>query len=255
MASEQAETALATHPAQTAITPMQMLQQAFEAAIKQGAGLEVVDRILKGQREMMEYQDRVAFNEALARVQAKARRVAANKENPQTHSRYANFAALDSVMRPLYIAEGLSLSFDTAEIDKPDMVRVVCDASLGGYTRRYHIDMPADGKGAKGNDVMTRTHATGSAVSYGKRYLLVMIFNLTVGEQDDDGNAASGQQASGQMSDPEFSEWMDGMRQAPNIAALQQVFTNAYKAAQKIGDKGTMAEFIRTKDAVKKGLA
>ena len=106
MASERTETALATHPAQTAITPMQMLQQAFEAAIKQGAGLEVVDRILKGQREMMEYQDRVAFNEALARVQAKARRVAANKENPQTHSRYANFAALDSVMRPLYIAEG-----------------------------------------------------------------------------------------------------------------------------------------------------
>ena len=239
-----------------AITPMQMLQQAFEAAIKQGAGLEVVDCILKGQREMMEYQDRVAFNDALARVQAKARRVGANKENPQTHSRYANFAALDSVMRPIYVAEGLSLSFDTADIDKPDMVRVVCDASLGGYTRRYHIDMPADGKGAKGNDVMTRTHATGSAVSYGKRYLLVMIFNLTVGEQDDDGNAASGQQSpAATMSDPEFTEWCDGLRQAPNIAALQEVFVKAYKAAQKIGDKGAMAEFMRIKDAAKRGLA
>jgi hypothetical protein len=51
--------------------------------------------------------------------------------------------------------------------------------------------MPADGKGARGNDVMTKTHATGSAVSYGMRYLLKMIFNVSSGEADDDGNAAS----------------------------------------------------------------
>jgi hypothetical protein len=35
--------------------------------------------------------------------------------------------------------------------------------------------------------VMTRTHATGSAYSYGKRYLLSGIFNLAV-DDDDDGN-------------------------------------------------------------------
>ncbi len=49
--------------------------------------------------------------------------------------------------------------------------------------------MPSDGKGAKGGDVMTKTHATGSAVQYGRRYLLGMIFNITV-SKDDDGNAA-----------------------------------------------------------------
>jgi hypothetical protein len=49
--------------------------------------------------------------------------------------------------------------------------------------------MPADGKGAKGGDVMTKTHATGSAIQYGMRYLLKMIFNIAVGD-DDDGNAA-----------------------------------------------------------------
>jgi hypothetical protein len=49
--------------------------------------------------------------------------------------------------------------------------------------------MPADGKGARGNDVMTKTHATGAAITYGKRYLLGMIFNLAV-TRDDDGNGA-----------------------------------------------------------------
>ncbi len=49
--------------------------------------------------------------------------------------------------------------------------------------------MPADGKGAKGGDVMTKTHAAGSAFSYGQRYLLKLIFNVAIGD-DDDGNAA-----------------------------------------------------------------
>ncbi len=44
---------------------------------------------------------------------------------------------------------------------------------------------------AKGGDVMTKTPATGSAVTYGRRYLLTMIFNIAVG--DDDGNIASGE--------------------------------------------------------------
>ena len=48
------------------------------------------------------------------------------------------------------------------------------------------------GKGAKGGDVMTKTHAFGSGTSYGMRYLLKMIFNVAIGEEDDDGNSASG---------------------------------------------------------------
>jgi hypothetical protein len=49
--------------------------------------------------------------------------------------------------------------------------------------------MPIDTKGARGGDVMTRTHATGSAYTYGKRYLLIGMFNLAIGD-DDDGNTA-----------------------------------------------------------------
>jgi hypothetical protein len=75
-----------------------------------------------------------------------------------------------------------------------------------GYAREYHIDMPADGKGAKGGDVMTKTHAVGSAVSYGMRYLLKMIFNVAVGEDDDDGNTAEGRP---QPKAPDgFDDWL-----------------------------------------------
>jgi hypothetical protein len=68
---------------------------------------------------------------------------------------------------------------------------VICNVShRAGHSERYQIDMASDGKGAKGGDVMTKTHATGSAMTYGMRYLLKMIFNVAVGD-DDDGVAAN----------------------------------------------------------------
>src|SRR5262249_60274341 len=68
----------------------------------------------------------------------------------------------------------------------------------GGRVRTSTRDPPADGRGAKGGDPMSRPHATASALSYGMRYLLRLIFNIAVGEGDDDGNKAAAQQQSQQ---------------------------------------------------------
>ncbi|MDE1828233.1 MAG: ERF family protein [Candidatus Micrarchaeota archaeon] len=131
------------------------------------------------------------FNAAMSAVQAELRRIVADASNPQTRSKYASYAALDRVVRPIYTTHGFALSFDTGETTLDQAVRVQCYVShRGGFSRTYHVDMPADGKGAKGGDVMTKTHATGSAMSYGMRYLLKMIFNIAIGEDDDGGNAA-----------------------------------------------------------------
>ena len=130
------------------------------------------------------------FNEAMNRAQSKMRAVVKDKDNDQTRSKYASYAALDRAVRPIYTGEGFSLSFNEGDTPKQEYVRVLCDVAHGGYTRHYHVDMPADGKGAKGGDVMTRTHATGSAFTYGQRNLLKLIFNLATVDADDDGNAA-----------------------------------------------------------------
>jgi hypothetical protein len=102
-------------------------------------------------------------------------------KNDQTKSKYASLAAVDAVARPIYTRYGFSLSFDTAGHEKADWLRVVCKIHhAGGHTETASIDLPADGKGAKGGDVMTRTHAMGSAISYARRYLLSMIFSLAI---------------------------------------------------------------------------
>lgn len=132
------------------------------------------------------------FNAAMAVVQAEIRQVAADANNPQTHSRYASYSALDKALRPIYTKHGFALSFDTAESKIAEHILVLCYVTAHKHTRTYRVDMPADGKGAKGGDVMTKTHAAGSAMSYGMRYLLKMIFNVAVGEDDDDGNGGGG---------------------------------------------------------------
>lgn len=131
-----------------------------------------------------------AFDLAMTEAQGEMRPVARDSNNPQTRSRYASYFALDNALRPVYTKHGFSLSFNQGDAPLPEYVRVECRVSRGGHSRNYHLDMPADGKGAKGGDVMTKTHATGSAVQYGMRYLLKMIFNIATGERDDDGNAA-----------------------------------------------------------------
>ena len=159
----------------------------------------------------------MAFNDAMSEAQAEMRPVLADKDNSQTKSKYASYGALDRAVRPIYTAHGFSLSFDTGDGAPADYVRVLCYAAhKAGFSRTYKTDMPADGKGAKGGDVMTRTHATGSANTYGMRNLLKMIFNIAVGDpwDDDDGNAASG--ASDKISEEEFAE-LNGMVVKGNV--------------------------------------
>lgn len=158
------------------------------------ASVEKIERLMALWERSQARQAELLFNAAMSSAQSKMRRVGRDSENLQTHSRYASYEALDRVLRPIYTEYQFGLSFDTGDPPTPELVRVLCYVThAAGHKRTYRVDIPADGKGAKGGDVMTKTHAFGSGLSYGMRYLLRMIFNVAVGEGDDDGNAA-GQQ-------------------------------------------------------------
>jgi hypothetical protein len=153
--------------------------------------LERIERIVRLIDERQQLAAKREFSSAMAQAQEEMKTIAKDASNPQTQSRYATLAAIDQAIRPIYSKHGLFPSFNTEPSPHGELwVKVTCDLShRAGHGQRYEVDMPADGKGAKGGDVMTRTHATGAAISYGRRYLLQMMFNLSTA--DDDGNAAS----------------------------------------------------------------
>ena len=144
-------------------------------------------------RQLMADQAQAEWRDAMAAAQADMVPINKDLSNPQTRSRYASLAALDAAIRPIYAGNGFAVTFDTEQCDEPGSIMVVAYVERGRHSRRYSIPMPTDGKGARGGEVMTKTHATGSAVTYGRRNLLCMAFNLVT--SDDDGNRAGGYRA------------------------------------------------------------
>jgi hypothetical protein len=156
--------------------------------------IDKLQRLLDLRQQMEARAAEQRFNEALAAAQAEMVPIVADARNDQTRSRYATYVQLDRAIRPIYSRHGLSVSYDTDISPKgTDYVRVLAYVAGHGHSRTYKIDIPVTTKGPRGNDVMTAVHATGSANTYGKRYLLIDIFNLAIADRlDDDGNRAGG---------------------------------------------------------------
>ncbi len=218
-------------------------------AISKESAIDVIERLAALQCNERDYQSKVNFDEALNRCQARLERVSADAENPQTRSRYASYAKLDKAVRPVYTSEGFSISFGEKDCPTPGRTRFVAYLSRAGVTREYIKDLTPSTKGPKGNDVMTPIHADGSAGSYAKRYLLKDIFNLAVGESDNDGNGDEGQ-----VDKDWLTEQLEEMGRCETLEGLNSTFRAAGKKALDVNDIESYRALSKAKNARKKQL-
>jgi hypothetical protein len=219
----------------TDTSPMNLLS----LALRNNAAIDVIERLAALQRDERNYQAQVSFDEALNRCQAKLTRISADASNPHTDSRYASYAKLDATVRPIYTAEGFSLSFGERDCPTPGKTRFVAFLSRAGATREFLKDISPSTKGPRGNDVMTPIHADAAADSYAKRYLLKDIFNLAIGEGDTDGNSV----ASGISAD-RVGQFCQRMKAAPTVDACWIVFKEAYSQARTAKDQAAMKTYL-----------
>ena len=117
MASEQAETALATQPAQTAMEPMQLIQQALSS----GTSPEVIRELVALQQsverfnwEREERQSKIDFDNALNECQRQIGRIAPNRER-ENNITWLDYVGVDKVVRPIYLEAGFSIGFSEVE--------------------------------------------------------------------------------------------------------------------------------------------
>jgi hypothetical protein len=242
-------------PAEAARSLVEVIER---AATNPQVDIDKMERLLQMHERIRAADAEAHFNAAMSAAQAEMGRISTDATNSQTRSEYATYGKLDRTLRPIYTRHGFALSFSTATTDRQDSVRVTCTVSNGPHSRTYQIDMPADGKGAKGGDVMTKTHATGAAASYGMRYLLKMIFNVAIGEDDTDGNsvridptddgeaATESQRAYAEEFAAGFRRWLtadvDEDEKARQIAALQVEVKEDEKVAMLTWKKFSSAE-------------
>lgn len=148
-----------------------------------------MERLLDMQERLMRAQSEAAFNEAMNRCQRELPAVTRSAENKHTKSKYAKLEAIDDAVRPTYTGHGFSLSFSSQQVDEKT-VKVTCRCShVGGHSRDYELSGQLDTSGAQGTSNKTSIQGLGSTVSYLRRYLTCMIFNVILTDEDRDGNA------------------------------------------------------------------
>ncbi len=149
-----------------------------------------------GMEKMMEMHFRYEADEAkkvfasdFAVAQSNIDAVVKTKVNPQTKSKYAGLEGVLEMAKPVYTGRGFSVIFYEGKAEEAENIRLCADVlHKAGHSKTYHLDVPLDGKGIKGNANMTKIHGKASSLTYGRRYLLCMIWNIPT--QDDDGNGA-----------------------------------------------------------------
>lgn len=205
------------------------------AATDPNCDVEKMERLYAMHERMQDRQAAEAFASAMSIAQSEVKKAAKDRTNTQTKSDYATLESIDAAIRPVYTAHGFSLSFDTADSPLAGHVRIVCHVMhAGGHTRTYQYDNPMDDKGIQGSVNKTPTHARGSAVTYGRRYLTLLIFNLSTGYHDDDGNASSGMVDEAAVKAADWIRTADGIQEpaehGPLLAKLKADYGNNMNA-------------------------
>jgi hypothetical protein len=154
--------------------------------------VDKLQKILDMQEHQLNRDAEKAYNSDMVLAQAEIRVVVKNKHNQQTRSDYADLTAIIASAKPIYTNHGFALSFYEGVSPKEKHIRVMVDVlhRMGHKETRFH-DVPLDMFGIAGKANKTLVHGGGSSISYGRRYLTCMVFNIPTGD-DDDGNAAGG---------------------------------------------------------------
>ena len=166
------------------------------AAINPDFDVQKFGELLRMQREMEHDQARRAFNQAMASAQAAMPPVVRSATNKHLGNKYAKLEDVDREMRPIYTENGFSVRFGSAPAPE-GYIRITCTvAHASGYFEENYLDAPTNNVGSQGGRTATTgVQAVGSAVTYLRRYLLGMVFNIVLADDDDDGETMRSQPA------------------------------------------------------------
>lgn len=177
-------TALATtNP--PAVTPLVLLQQ----AIDKGLDADQLGKLMDLQERYEANRAKSEYAASMVACQREMPVIVRNRMNGQTNSKYATLEAIQEKIKGIYLKHGFSLSHGSADSPMAGHYRATCTVTHeGGHSEFFFLDVPPDDKGIKGSTNKTPIQALGSSLSYAQRYLECRIWDLTIADQDNDGN-------------------------------------------------------------------
>lgn len=167
-----------------------LLEVISKAARDPAVDIDKMERLLQMQERVERRNAEVAFAEAFADMQPHLPSITMNGQivhNGKVISEFSDWPNINKVVAPVLAQFGFSLSFKPAKaaIAGQTAVTAILRHKLG-HSDEATLDLPTDGSGAK-----NAVQGVGSSLTYGKRYCGVLILNLTIEGEDDDGSSAA----------------------------------------------------------------
>lgn len=183
---EQQEVAPAAPAQQDQTTAV--IQMIERAATNPDVDMDKMERLLDMQERIMNRQAETEFNAALAEMQDDVPEITEtgqilNKQG-NVQSTYATFEDINREVKPILKQHGFAMSFRTDHQEGMIIITGVL-THRAGHREQTSIHLPQDSSGSKNN-----VQGVGSSVSYGKRYTMGALLNITTRGQDDDAQTA-----------------------------------------------------------------
>lgn len=190
--SETTVTELQAAPANGAMTVHEATPMSLIAAsIERGVDPEKLGKLYELQERWEANEARKAYAAAMTAAQGEMRPVVRGRTNQQQGSKYAALEDIHDTIKPIWLKHGFTLSSGSDQSPYPEHYRVTCDClHEGGHITHHVLDGPADDKGIKGGPNKTPIQGVTSTVTYLRRSLAIMIFDITLVGTDHDGQRA-----------------------------------------------------------------
>jgi hypothetical protein len=188
------------------------------------------DRIESLYRLMTQERDRaaiMAFNRSMRLCQLEMEPIVRDTENTHIGNKYAKLEKIDGIMRPIYTKHGFSVRYGSRQSPRDGWIQVTCVvAHDAGHMEEHALDAPPDTEGTRGKQNKTGAQGVGSVVTYLRRYLQMMAFNMVLADEDDDGNGGrkGGKNWLQPLEERDHRLWMRNVKQlATDATDVQQL--------------------------------
>lgn len=164
----------------------------LEKAIEAGADAKAIEAITTMHQVERDRDERKEFEKAFARMQQEIPPIKAERYNGYTRSKYAMLEDIHAVVKPILKKHGFTVRYESPREQTIGTVFSTCIVTHieSGLRAENTSQIPVDSIDADGNVQKGEAHGAGSATTYGKRYSLCGVLDITI-TQDDDGNKAA----------------------------------------------------------------
>lgn len=157
------------------------------AAADPACDIDKLERLMAMHERMQARDAQAEFNASMAAMQSDIPSIAergAIVVNGQKRSDYATFEDINDVIKPIMQTHGFAITFKVENTPTGLSVTGIL-MHRAGHRESTAMLLPLDTSGSK-----NAVQAVGSSTSYGKRYVMSALLNLTTRGEDDDGHAA-----------------------------------------------------------------